>query len=211
MAAKAAMTAMTVYLATSGVSFAQGNSGKGEAPTSSTQNVNVVNTPSVTVSSTAAAPLLVRDADYATRRPYVMFQSGSAASSTTLYFGTFQISNNTRKLFIIDNFRANVGMKGTDILMYCEAAIAGTAAAGGLPALGQQNFLVPAVYSGYNVNSSTIYYSTQSQTLLYLLPGHSVAVSCTRGGPNGTSPTGDGTQEYAYFNLTGSLIDVPAQ
>jgi hypothetical protein len=95
--------------------------------------------------------------------------------------------------------------------MYCEAGIGGTAAIGGLPAIAQQNFLVPAVFSGYNVNSATSYYSTQSQTLLYLLPGHSVSVSCTRGGPNATSPTGDGTQEFAYFNLTGSLVDVPAQ
>src|SRR5258707_199610 len=126
MAAKAAMTVITVYAASSGLSLAQGND-KGQAPTTTTQNVNVVNTPTVnvgtlpavslagsptvTVSSTAAAPLLVRDADYATRRPYVLFKSGSAGSATTLYIGTFQIINDTAKLFIIDNFRVSVGMK----------------------------------------------------------------------------------------------------
>jgi len=173
--------------------------------------VSLAGTPAVTVSTTAAAPLFVRDADYATRRPYVLFQGGSVASPTGLYFGTFQIPNNTGKLFIIENFRINGGMKGTDILMFCEVSITSTAATGGLPFIGQQNFLTPTVFSGYNVVSTNSYYSSQTPTLMYLLPGHNAAVSCTRGGPNGTFPAGDGTQEFIYVNLTGSLVDVPAQ
>ncbi len=224
----AAMTIATVVAAGS-MCAAQGQgqaSGQAGA-NATTQNVAVVNTPTVnvgtmpavslagtpavTVSTTAAAPLFVRDADYATRRPYVLFQSGSIVSPTGLYFGTFQMPNNTGKLFIIENVRINGGMKGSDILMFCEVSITSTAATGGLPFIGQQNFLTPMVFSGYNVVSLTTYYSSQNQTLMYLLPGHNAAVSCTRGGPNGTFPAGDGTQEFIYVDLTGSLVDVPAQ
>jgi hypothetical protein len=217
--------AMGIFVAVSSMCAAQGQ-GK-DAPTNTTQNVAVVNTPTVnvgtmpavslvgtpavTVSTSAAMPLSVRDADYANRRPYVLFQSGSVPSASGLYFGTFQIPNNTGKLFVIENLRFTGSMKGSDILMFCEVAITSTAATGGLPAMGQQNFLTPTIFSGYNAISATSYYSSQGQTLLYLLPGHNAAVSCTRGGPNGTLPAGDGTQEFVNFNLTGILVDVPAQ
>jgi hypothetical protein len=223
-----AAAGMAILVAVCSVSAARGQGkGSGDAPTTTIQNVAVVNTPTVnvgtmpavtlagtpavSVSTSAAAPLSVRDADYANRRPYALFQSGAVPSSSGLYFGTFQVPNNTGKLFIIENFRFSGAMKGNDILMFCEVLITSTAATAGLPPIGQQNFLTPTIFSGYNAISATSFYSSQGQTLMYLLPGHNAAVSCTRGGPNGTLPSGDGTQEFITATFTGSLVDIPAQ
>src|SRR5260370_42650707 len=51
-AAAMAAIAIATYVASSGICLAQGNSGGPAAPTNSTQNVNVVNTPTVSLSGT---------------------------------------------------------------------------------------------------------------------------------------------------------------
>lgn len=163
----------------------------------------------VTVVNPATAPAYTRNADIANRRPFLLFRSGNFGSANTIYYGTVQVPNTTGKMFVIESFRAWMGMVGTDIMMNCYVEIFPTAAVGSLPAFAQQEFKAPAIFSGYDSNSQNTNYTINSPAQLFLPPGANANVSCLRGGPNFSAPTGDGTLESIYWNLSGYLMDVP--
>jgi hypothetical protein len=169
----------------------------------------------VVVTNTASTPLYTVNADAAGRRPYVMFAEQRFDSADGIY-DSFPnsgpaLTNNTTKLFVITNFSSSANMNTKDVLMNCDVTMSSTAATGGIPALGSQQTVVPATYSGVQQvpTSPTVVYTANAAILMYLLPSQKVTVSCTRGAATAQT-LGDGTTEFVTVNLTGHLEDVPA-
>lgn len=172
----------------------------------------------VTVGNTPAAPVYTVDSDAAQRRPYALFAQQAFDSANNLYdsfpSSAAALSNETSKLFVITNFSSSVYMHSSDVLMNCTVSIGSTGATGGIPALAQQQIVLPTgfsgvVQSGPSLATDPVVYSANTAVLMYLMPAQKASVFCTRGAAAGQT-LADGTTEYVSVNLTGHLQEVPA-
>ncbi len=176
--------------------------------------------PEAVAANTAATPVYTVDSDASGRRPYALFAQFPFQNAGSLNASSTAFTNNTSKVFVVTSLSVSANMLAADALMNCMVTISGTSATGGMPALSQQQMVLPAIYSGSAAGEAESYpgwttsfpivYSANAGILMYLMPAQKASVSCARGAAPAQT-LGDGTKESVTATLTGHLEDVPAQ